>query len=184
MSNIDGKQAAFLYRFHDRFDRLREVAIGHRRHGVFHQIGASLVRFLELERIQRRLVMIAPPDVVDAAFALDQQLVHIGSGTPDKRIGGPRITFLMASHPHTSTARTPDVSGSGREVHERAVGPVIVVAPDQALFIGEHRAPARAALLGLSDPGGGLRDLIGGETGDRRGFVEAGFVRSLGEVLG
>jgi hypothetical protein len=39
-------------------------------------------------------------------------------------------------------------------------------------------------LLGLSDPGGGLRDLIGGETGDRRGFVEAGFVRSLGEVLG
>src|SRR5262249_8507693 len=160
--HIDSKQAAFLYRVHDGLHHLWPVAIGHRRHGILHQICAFLVGFLELECIQRRLVMITSPDVVDPAFALDEQLVHIGSRTPDKGIRRPRITLLMTPHPHTSATRTPDVSSSERDVHKSAVGAVIVVTPNQALLIGEHGASSRPALLWLSDPGRGLGDLIGG----------------------
>ena len=150
--DVDGEQAALLDRVHDRLDHARPIAIGHRRHGVLHHVGALLVGLLELERVQRRLVMVAAPDVVDAALALDQQLVDVGGRPPDMGIGGPRITFLVAAHAHAAAARTPDVAGRERDVHERAVGAVVVVAPDQALLVGEHRAPPSAAFLRLSDP--------------------------------
>ncbi len=53
----------------------------------------------------------------------------------------------MAAHAHAAAARSADVSRRERHVHERAVGAVVVVAPDQTLLVGEHRPPPRAALL-------------------------------------
>ena len=73
-----------------------------------------------------------------------------------------------------------------RDVHQRAVGAVVVVAPDQPLLVGEHRAPAGAALLGLRDPFGGLPYLIDSEAGEARRLFEARLVAGdrLVEVLG
>ena len=132
------------------------VAIGHGRHGVLHHVGALLVGLLELQRVERGLVVVAAPDVVHAALALDQQLVDIGGRPADMGVGRPRIAFLVAAHAHAAAARPADIAGRQRHVHQRAVGAVVVVAPDQALLVGEHGAPPRAALLGLRDPLGRL----------------------------
>ena len=145
--DIDREQAALLDRADDGIDHRRAVAVGHRVHGVLHHVGALLVDLLELEGVERGLVVIAAPDVVDAALALDQQLVDIGGRPADMGVGRPRIAFLVAAHAHAAAAGTADIAGRERDVHERAVGAVVVVAPDQALLVGEHRAPARAALL-------------------------------------
>ena len=127
------------------------VAVGDARHGVLHHVGALLVDALELEGVQRRLVVVAGPDVVDAALALDQQLVDIGRRPADMGVGRPDIAFLVAAHAHAAAARPADIAGRQRDVHQRAVGAVVVVAPDQALLVGEHGPPA-LAVLGLGDP--------------------------------
>ena len=68
------------------------------------------------------------------------------------RVGRPRIAFLMAAHADAAAAGTTDVAGRQRHVHQRAVGAVIVVAPDQALLVGEHGAPPRLPCLRLRNP--------------------------------
>ena len=162
------------------------IAVGHRQHRVLHDVGALLVGLLELEGVERRLVVVAGPDVVDAALAVDQQLVDIGGRPADMGVGRPRIALLMAAHADAAAAGPADIAGRQRDVHQRAVGAVVVVAPDQPLLVGEHGAPPRAALLGLGDPFGGLADLVDGETGDPRRFFEARLVAGdrLVEVLG
>ena len=72
----------------------------------------------------------------------------------------------MAAHADAAAAGPADIAGRQRDVHEGAVGPVIVVAPDQPLLIGEHRPPARAALLGLGDPARRLADVLRLKTRD------------------
>ena len=148
-------------------------------------IGALLVGLLELEGVERGLVVVAAPDVVHAAFAGDQELIDVGRW-PRPGIVGPRIAFLMAAHAHAAAAGSPDIAGRKRDVHQRAVGAIVVVAPDQALLVGEHRAAAGAALLRLRDPFGGLPDLIDSEAGDARRVFEARLVagKRLVEVLG
>ena len=68
---------------------------------------------------------------------------------------------------------------------ERRIGAVVVVAPDQALFVGDHRAAA-LAVLGLGDPGGRLPDLVDSQPGDLRRVLERGLVggNRLVEILG
>ncbi len=130
--------------------------------------------------------MIASPDVMHAAFALDQELVDIGRGPSDMRVRWARIAFLMAAHAHAAAAGTPDVAGGQRHVHKRAVGAVVVVAPDEALLIGKHGSPACIAFLRLGNPFRRLADLVGGEAGDAGRFVEADIVgrACLIEVFG
>ena len=123
--------------------------------------------------------MIASPDVMHAAFALDQELVDIGRGPSDMRVRRARIAFLMAAHANAAAAGTPDVAGRERHVHERAVGAIVVVAPDQALLIGKHGAAPRIAGLGLRDPFSRLADLVGGQTGDLGRVIQAGLVGRL-----
>ena len=147
MSTSTANSPPFLIASDDGIHHRGAVAIGHRRHGVLHDVGALLVGLLELQRVERGLVVVAAPDVMHAAFAFDQQLVDIGGRPPDMRVGGPRIAFLVAAHAHAAAAFAADIAGGERDVHQRAVGAIVVVAPDQALLIGEHRPPPRAALL-------------------------------------
>ena len=150
--DINGEQATFLDGRHDGFRHAVAVTIRHRRHCVLHQIGAFLVGLFELQRIERGLIVVATPDVVDAAFSANQELVDISRGTPHMSVGGPRIAFLMATHSHTASARPADVASRQRDIHQRSVGAVIIVSPDQPLLVGEHGAAARASLLRLGDP--------------------------------
>ena len=83
----------------------------------------------------------------------------------------------MTAHADAAPAGAADIAGRQRNVHEGAVGPVIVVAPDQALLIGEHRPPASAALLGFGDPARSLADVVRLETRDPGGFIDADLVR-------
>ena len=85
---------------------------------------------------------------MDAALALDQQLVDIGGGPADMRIGWAHIAFLVAAHADAAAAWPADIAGRERNVHQRPVGAVVVVAPDQALLVGEHRAPAAPPSFG------------------------------------
>jgi hypothetical protein len=75
----------------------------------------------------------------------------------------------MAAEPDHAAARPPDVAGGEREVHERAVGAVVVVAPDQTLLVAEHGPAPGAAFLGHGDPLGRLDDFGGVEPRDRGG---------------
>ena len=152
------------------------VAGGHGIHGGLHQIGAPLVDALELGRVQRRLEVIAAPDVMNAAFAADQQLIDIGRRLAAGIVGSD-IAFLMAAHAHAAAAWPADIAGRQRDVHQRLVGAVIVVAPDQSLLVSEHGAPPGAALLRLGDPLGRLADILGLQAGDLRGLLDRGVVR-------
>ena len=111
---------------------------------------------------------------MDAALAADQQLVDVGRGPADGH-RRPDVAFLMAAHAHAAAAGPADIAGGERHVHERRVGPVVVVAPDQALLVAEHRPPP-LAVLGLGDPGGGLDDVVGRQAGDLRRVLEASAV--------
>ena len=65
-----------------------------------------------------------------------------------------------------AAAEPTDVAGRQRHVHQRAIGAVVVVAPDDALLIGEHRAAPLPPSFGIRDPlcrlddVGGLRPVI------------------------
>ncbi len=83
----------------------------------------------------------------------------------------------MTAHADASAARPSDVAGGERDIHKRAVGTVVVVAPDEALLIGEHRPATPAALLRLGDQGCGLADVVGLQPGDLCRFVDAHLVR-------
>src|SRR6267142_4897082 len=92
----------------------------------------------------------------------------------------------MPTHANAAAAGTPDIAGGQRHVHKRAVGAVVVVAPDEALLIGKHGAPAWIAFLRLGNPFRGLADLVGGEAGDAGRLVEADIIGAacLIEVFG
>ena len=87
--DVDREQSALLDRADDGIDHRGAVAVRHGGHGVLHHVGALLVGLLELQRVERGLVVVAAPDVVHAALALDQQLVDVGGRPPDMGIGGP-----------------------------------------------------------------------------------------------
>ena len=118
-------------------------------------------------------------------FAGDQELIDV-RGRPRPRIIGSRIALLMAAHAHAAAARPTHIAGGERHVHERAVGTVVVVSPDQALLVREHGSAARSARLRLCDPLSRLANLIRCQAGDPRGFFEARFVCSecFVEILG
>src|SRR5260370_35802642 len=82
----------------------------------------------------------------------------------------------MPTHANAAAAGTPDVAGRQRHVHKGAVGAVVVVAPDEALLIGKHGAPAWIAFLRLGNPFRGLADLVGGEAGEWGRLVEGGII--------
>ena len=82
-------------------------------------------------------------------------------------VGRAGIALLVAAEAHAAAAGTADVAGRERHVHQRAVGAVVVVAPDQALLVGEHRAAPGTAGLRLRDPLRRLADLVDRQPGDR-----------------
>ncbi len=113
---------------------------------------------------------------MDAALALDQQLVDVGGRPADVGVRGAHVAFLMAAHAHASAADTPDIAAGEGDVHQGGDGAVVVVAPDHALLVGEHRA-STLALLRLGDPVGRRADLLDREAGDGGGLLQAGAVR-------
>ena len=183
--DVDGEQPALADRVHDRRDHPGTVAPRHGGHGVLHHVGPLLVGLLELQGVQRRLVVVAAPDVVHAALAVDQELVDVGRGPADMGVGRAGIALLMPAEADAAAAGTPDVARGERHVHQRTVGAVVVVAPDQALLVGEHRAAPRSACLRLGDPFRRLADLVDGQAGDPRRLLEARLVAGdrLVEVL-
>src|SRR5258708_9993086 len=92
----------------------------------------------------------------------------------------------MPTHANAAAAGTPDIAGGQCHIHKRAVGAVVVVAPDEVLLIRKLGTPARIALLRLGNPLRRLAELVGGEAGDPRRFVETDSVgrARLIEVLG
>ena len=84
--HVDREQTSFLNRGEYRVDDGLAIPVGNRGHCVLHNVGALLVILLKAVRIQRRLVMIARPDVVDPSLALEQQLVDIGRRPTDVSI--------------------------------------------------------------------------------------------------
>ena len=121
-----------------------------------------------------------------AALVLDQQLVDVSCRPADMRVRRTRISLRAAAHAHAAAARSADIAGRQRHVHQRAVGAIVVVAPDEAFLVGEHRAASRPALLGLGDPLGRFLDVGDREAGDLGGIGEARLVggNHLVEVLG
>ena len=114
-------------------------------------VGTLLIRLLEFEGVERGLVVITSPDMVHAALALEQKLVDIGSRLSSWIIGA-HIAFLVSAHAHAAAAWASNVSGRERDVHKRAVGAIVVVAPDQPFLVCEHCPSARSAILRLRDP--------------------------------
>ena len=161
MSTSTANSPPLLDRVHDGRDHRGTVAPRHGGHGVLHHVGALLVGLLELQGVQRRLVVVAAPDVVHAALAADQELVDVGRGLADMGVGRAGVALLVTAEADAAAAGPADVAGRERHVHQRAVGAVVVVAPDQALLVGEHRAATRAARLRLGDPLRRLADLVG-----------------------
>ena len=102
--DVDGEQAALFDCCHDGLHHRVAIAIGDGQHGVLHHVGALLVGLLELEGVERGLVVVAAPDVMDAAFAADQHLIDV-EGRPRSGIVRPHIAFLMAAHAHAAAAR-------------------------------------------------------------------------------
>ena len=90
--------------------------------------------------------------MVDAALSFDEKFVDIRGRLADVCVGRARIPFLMPAHPHAATARTSDIARGERDVHESAVRPVVVVTPDEALLVCEHRSASehRPASAGRS----------------------------------
>ena len=127
-------------------------------------------------RVQRRLVVVAAPDVVDPALAFDQELVDVGRGPADVRVRRPDVAFLVPTEAHAAAAWPADVAGGERQVHDGRIGPVVVVAPDQPLLVAEHRPAPLAAFLRLGDPVGRLDDVVGVEARDPGRFLKAGAV--------
>ena len=157
--DVDREQPTLADGVDDRRNQRRSIAGRYGVHRVFDDVGALLVDLLELVGVERGLVVIAGPDVVHTAPAVDQKLVDIGGGLADMGIGRTRVAFLMSAHAHATAAGPADVAGGQRDVHQGRVGAVVVVAPDEALLVAEHRAPA-PPVLGFGDPGGGLGDVF------------------------
>ena len=177
--DVDRKEPTLLDRADDRVDHRRAVAIGRRHHGVLHHIGALLVGLLELECVQRGLVVIASPDVMHAALAFDQELVDIRGRPAHMRVGRTRVAFLVSAHADATSTGPTNIAGRERDIHQGAVGAVVVVAPDQTLFVGEHRSTTRIARLWLRDPFGGFANLVGRQAGDLRCIFQADLVGRL-----
>jgi hypothetical protein len=122
----------------DGIDQFLAGRPGARVHRLLHHVGAAVVFALEDAGVERGLVVVVGPDVMDLALARDQQLVDIGRGTADMRIRGTHVAFLVAAETADATTLAADVAGRQRDVHQGADGAVVVVAPDDALLIGRH----------------------------------------------
>src|SRR5258706_1113548 len=90
--NVYGEKTALLDGGDNRCHHRVPVAIRYGVHRVFHDVGSLLVDALEFHRIQRRLVVIAAPNVMDRALALNEELVDIGSRPADMGVRRPRFT--------------------------------------------------------------------------------------------
>ena len=171
--DVDDEEPARVDRADDGFDQRLAVTVGDGVHRVLHPVGTLLVDALELHRVQRRLVVVAGPDVVDCALAVDEELVDVRRGPADMTVAGPHVTLLVAAETHHAASGPPDISGRQREVHQRSVGAVVVVAPDQALLVGEHGPPARSIAFGFGDPPCRCLDVLDREPGNLRRLFKA-----------
>ena len=174
--HVHAEQPAPADGAHDGLDQGLAVAGRHGVHRLLHHVGAALVDALVLGGVQGGLEGVAAPDVVHAAVPVDDQLVHVGRGPADVGVGRAHVAFHVPAQAHAAAAGAADVAGGQAEIHERLVGAVVVVAPDQALFIREH-GPPPVARLRFGDPGRGLADALGRQAGDARRLFHGGAVR-------
>ncbi len=85
--DIDREQAPGLDGRHDGVDHLLAGRARAGVHRFLHHVGAAVVDALELGGVQRRLVVVVRPDVVDLAVAADQEVVDVGRRAPDMGVG-------------------------------------------------------------------------------------------------
>src|SRR5664279_6033214 len=94
-----------------------------------------------------------------------------------------RVALLVAAHPDAAgTASTADVVGRDRQVKERGLDEVVVVAPNNALLIGVHRTGTGSVGLGLVGPISGLSELIHGNASGPRALLQRCLVRRNGGI--
>jgi hypothetical protein len=86
----------------------------------------------------------------------------------------------MTAHADAPAAGPTNIAGRERNVHEGAIGPVIVVPPDEALLVSKHRPPAGATLLGFGDPARGLSNILGFEACDASSLIDGYLIRISG----
>ena len=158
--HIDGEQSASADGSNYCIDEGLAISVRNSRHRILHHIGSLLVGSLEVQRVERGLIVVAGPDVVDAALSFDEKLVDIRGRLAYVCVGRARIPFLMPAHPDAATARTSDISRGECNVHESAVRSVVVVTPDKALLVGEHRTASGTTLFRLGDPFCRFSDLV------------------------
>ena len=89
---------------------------------------STSVHLLELQGVERRLVVIAAPDVMDAAFAFDQQLINVRGRPSDMASEGreyPSWWPPMRTQPPPRQARSGDRRRAGpyRHRHGRRARP-------------------------------------------------------------
>ena len=165
--HIDREQPARLDRADDGIDQFFARRSGAGIHRLLHHIGAAIVFPLEDAGIERRLVVVVGPDVMHLALARDQQLIDVGRRAAHMGIRRPHIAFLVTAETAHAAAFAADIAGGERNVHQRADGAIVVVAPDDALLVGGHAFAARAIIFRLGDPFGGLDDVGFRDAADR-----------------
>ncbi len=82
--------------------------------------------------VERRLVVVAAPDVVNSALATYQKLVYISGRPADMSIRWANITLLVTAETNYTATWSANIARGQRNVHHGAVGAIIVITPDQA----------------------------------------------------
>ena len=120
--------------------------------------------------VQRGLEWIAGPGRVHHPLALNDRLVDVDLAVAG--IGRTGVALLVAAHAHDASPAPADIARGQHHVDQRRLDQVVVVAPDDALLIGVHRARAVSGCLGLVGPFGRLPQLGHRNAGDPAAFVE------------
>src|SRR5690606_22183253 len=114
----------------DRIDQLLARRTGAGVHGFLHHVGSTVIDALELGRVERGLVVVIGPNVMDLASPRNNELIDIGSRTADMRVRRAEVAFLVPAQTADATAFATDVAGRKANVHQGADDPIVIVAPD------------------------------------------------------
>ena len=159
--HIHHEEATGIDRRHNCIDHLFPGSARGHVDRILDHVGPALVHALVFGCVQRRLVVVASPDVVHAAQTPDQELVDIFRRSSNMAFGRAEISLLVTAKSAGTTTFAANVTGCQRDVHQRADRAVIVVAPDDALLVAGHAFAAAAVIMRLGNPFGRLLDVGG-----------------------
>ena len=113
----------------------------------------------ELRCVQCSFVVISCPDVVDLAAAIDQKLIDIFCRATNVAIGWTVVPFLVSTKTTNPATFLANVASGQGDVHQRADGAIVIIAPDDPFFIGGD-AFAALTVFGFRNPSCGLGNIF------------------------